>query len=91
METSPLVFSYHRMDEQSDASPEFDKVIEATRLEQDPVKRRALFKKASEIVWDDAPWIWLHVEKFLIAHRSNIKGVELLSTEMFYPTYATTD
>ncbi|MBU4426237.1 MAG: hypothetical protein KKB35_05820, partial [Proteobacteria bacterium] len=72
-------------------SPDFDKAIEATRLEQDPAKRLALFKKASEIVWDDAPWIWLHVEKFLIVHRTNIKGLELLSTEMFYPTYATMD
>jgi len=67
----------------------FDKAIEATRLEQDPEKRLELFKKASEIVWDDCPWIWLHVEKFVIAYSSKIKGLVVTSTELFYPTYVT--
>jgi peptide/nickel transport system substrate-binding protein len=71
------------------SSPEFDKAIEATRVEQDPKKRSELFKKAGEIVWDDCPWIWLHVEKFVIAYRSNIKGLVVTPTEKFYPTYVT--
>jgi peptide/nickel transport system substrate-binding protein len=71
------------------SSPAFDKAIEATRLEQDPQKRMELFKKAGEIVWDDCPWIWLHVEKFVIAYSSKIKGLVVTSTELFYPTYAT--
>jgi ABC-type transport system substrate-binding protein len=71
------------------SNPEFDKAIEATRLEQDPEKRLALFKRASEIVWDDCPWIWLHTEKFVLAYRSNIKGLVVTNTEKFYPTYVT--
>jgi peptide/nickel transport system substrate-binding protein len=71
------------------SSPEYDKAIEATRLEQDSKKRLELFKKASEIVWDDCPWIWLHVEKFVIAYSSKIKGMVVTSTEKFYPTYVT--
>jgi peptide/nickel transport system substrate-binding protein len=71
------------------SSPEFDKVIDATRSEQDPKKRLEMFKKAEEIVWDDCPWIWLHVEKFLIAYKSNLKGMIVLPTEEFYPTYVT--
>ncbi len=71
------------------SNPEYDKVMEATRLEQDPQKRLSLFKKASDIVWDDSPWIWLHVEKFVIAYRSNIKGMVVTGTEQFYPTYVT--
>jgi peptide/nickel transport system substrate-binding protein len=71
------------------SSPAFDKAIEATRLEQDPQKRLELFKMAGEIVWDDCPWIWLHVEKFVIAYSSKIKGLVVTSTELFYPTYAT--
>jgi len=70
-------------------NPEFDKVIEASRMEQDPQKRLALLKKASEIVWDDCPWIWLHTEKFLIAYRSNLKGMVVTAWETFYPTYVT--
>jgi peptide/nickel transport system substrate-binding protein len=72
------------------SNPEFDKAIEASRLEQDPKKRLELFKKAEEIVWDDCPWIWLHTEKFLIAYKSNLKGMVVTSKETFYPTYVTT-
>ncbi len=71
------------------SNPEYDKAIEATRLEQDTKKRDALFKKASEIVWDDCPWIWLHTEKFVIAYKNKIKGLVVTPTEKFYPTYVT--
>jgi len=71
------------------SNPVYDKAIEATRLEQNLEKRLALFKKASEIVWDDCPWIWLHTEKFVIAYSSKIKGLVVTSTEKFYPTYVT--
>jgi peptide/nickel transport system substrate-binding protein len=71
------------------SSPEFDKAIEASRMEQDPNKRLELFKKAEEIVWDDCPWIWLHTEKFLIAYKSNLKGMVVTPKETFYPTYVT--
>jgi ABC-type transport system substrate-binding protein len=71
------------------SSPEFDKAIEASRMEQDPNKRLELLKKAEEIVWDDCPWIWLHTEKFLIAYKSNLKGMVVTSKETFYPTYVT--
>jgi peptide/nickel transport system substrate-binding protein len=73
------------------SNPEYDKAVEATRLEQDPQKRMALFKKASEIVWDDCPWIWLHVEKFVIAYSSKIQGMVVTPTEKFFPTYITMD
>ena len=71
------------------SSPEFDKAIEASRMEQDPNKRLELFKKAEEIVWEDCPWIWLHTEKFLIAYKSNLKGMVVTPKETFYPTYVT--
>jgi ABC-type transport system substrate-binding protein len=69
------------------SSPEFDKAIEAARIEQDPNKRLELFKKAGEIVWCDCPWIWLYVEKFVIAYSSKIQNMAVTPTEMFYPTY----
>jgi len=69
------------------SNPEYDKVIEASREEQNPKKRLELLKKASEMVWDDCPWIWLHVEKFVIAYSSKIKNMPVTSTEKFYPTY----
>jgi len=71
------------------SNPEYDRVMDASRLEQDTKKRLALFKNASEIVWGDCPWLWLHTEKFLIAYSSKIKGLVVTNTEKFYPTYVT--
>ncbi len=70
-------------------NPEYDKVMKASREEQDSQKRLALLKQASEIVWADSPWIWLHVEKFVIAYSSKIKGMVVTPTEKFYPHYIT--
>jgi peptide/nickel transport system substrate-binding protein len=70
-------------------NPEYDKIMKASREEQDPQKRSALLKQASEIVGDDAPWLWLHVEKFVIAYSSKIKGMVVTPTEKFYPHYIT--
>ena len=73
------------------SNPEYDALMKETRKEQDPDARYALLKKASEMVWDDCPWIWLHVEKFVLAYSSKIKGMVVTPTEKFYPTYITMD
>jgi peptide/nickel transport system substrate-binding protein len=70
-------------------NPEYDKIMKASREEQDPQKRLALLKQASEIVWADSPWLWLHVEKFVLAYSSKIKGMVVTPTEKFYPHYIT--
>jgi ABC-type transport system substrate-binding protein len=64
---------------------EYDTIMKDSRKEQDPQKRLALLKKASQKVWDDCPWLWLHVEKFVIAYSSKIKGMVVTPTEKFYP------
>ncbi len=68
---------------------EYDNVMKASREAQDPQKRLELLKQASEIVWADSPWMWLHVEKFVIAYSSKIKGMVVTPTEKFYPQYIT--
>ena len=68
---------------------EYDKIMRASREEQDTKKRLTLLKKASDVVWDDCPWLWLHVEKFVLAYSNEIKGLVLTPTEKFYPTYVT--
>ncbi len=68
---------------------DYDKIMLASRQEQDPEKRLALLKQASDIVWEDSPWLWLHVEKFVMAFSNKIKGLVLTPTEKFYPTYVT--
>ena len=70
-------------------NPKYDAIMKDSRKEQDPKKRLALLKQASEMVWDDCPWLWLHVEKFVLAYSSNIKGMVVTPTEKFYPQYIT--
>jgi len=70
-------------------NPVYDKLMNASRQEQDPQKRLELLKKASLIIWDDCPWLWLHVEKFVIAYSAKIKGLVVTPTEKFYPQYIT--
>jgi ABC-type transport system substrate-binding protein len=70
-------------------NPEYDKILEESRTEQNLEKRKALLAKGSKIVWDDCPWIWLHVEKFVIAYSAKIKGMIVTPTERFYPGYIT--
>jgi peptide/nickel transport system substrate-binding protein len=38
------------------SNPEVDKLIDEARIEMDPAKRGALYKKMQAIVHDDAPW-----------------------------------
>lgn len=71
------------------SNPVFDELMKETRKAQDPEKRFELLKQASEIVWEDCPWIWLHVEKFVLAYSSKIKDLVVTPTEKFYPTYIT--
>jgi peptide/nickel transport system substrate-binding protein len=69
----------------------FDKLIETARREQDYIKRLELYKRASEIVWDDCPWLWLHTERFVMAYRSTLKNLIITNTEKFFPTYTTVE
>ena len=73
------------------SNPVYDDLMKDTRKEQDIDKRFDLLKTASGMVWEDCPWIWLHVEKFVLAYSSRIKGMVVTPTEKFYPTYVTMD
>ena len=67
-------------------NPEVDKLIEEAQMSQDPNKRKELYKKASTIIWDDAPWIFLYDQKFTIVYRKNVKGIVVLPMEKFNPS-----
>lgn len=69
------------------SNPQYDEIMEKSRLEQDPAKRKELLIQASKIIWEDCPWLWLHIEKFVIAYSSKIQGMVVTPTEKFYPQY----
>jgi peptide/nickel transport system substrate-binding protein len=56
--------------------------------EPDRQKRAGLYCDASKIVWDDAPWAFLWVQRFPIVHSTKIKNVTSLPSEKFYAVYA---
>jgi peptide/nickel transport system substrate-binding protein len=68
---------------------EYDKLMDASRKEQDPKKRAEIFQQGTKMIWDDSPWLWLHAEKFVLAYSAKIKGLVVTPTEKFYPTYIT--
>lgn len=70
---------------------EVDKLIEEARISQDPKIREDSYQKASALIWDDAPWIFLYQQRFTIVHRKNVKGITVLPMEKFNPVYATVE
>jgi ABC-type transport system substrate-binding protein len=72
-------------------NPEYDKMVGAARQTMDPAKRKALYKQAATMLWNDAAAIWLYVEPFSIAYQKKYKGLQIRPNERLYPTYATMD
>ncbi len=54
---------------------EVDALLEEARVTPDRTIREGLYKQALEIIWDEAPWIFLHNEGQVNGVRSNVKGL----------------
>ncbi len=67
---------------------ELDKLLDQARAEPNPEKRLELYRKAVELVWNDPPWIFLYVQKYVIAHKSYVKGIKVYPIEKFDITEA---
>jgi len=72
-------------------NPEFDRLIEKARISQSPAERKELYKKVSMVLWDEAPLLFLYEPQYTIAHRKNVKGIEVFPMEKFNPVYATVE
>ncbi len=57
------------------ANDEVDALLDEARVTPDRAVRQGLYLEAIEIIWDDAPWIFLHNEGQVNAVRSNVKGL----------------
>ncbi|RME46160.1 MAG: ABC transporter substrate-binding protein [Chloroflexi bacterium] len=69
-------------------NPKVDELINAAGQETDPAKRKELYCQASEIIWNEAPWIFLWVQRFPIVYRADITNVDYHPTEKFAAMYA---
>ena len=70
-------------------NPKYDQAVGGARQIMDPATRLALYKQAGTMLWEDAAAIWLHVEPFAIAHKSQFQNLDIRANERIYPTYAT--
>jgi len=61
-----------------------DRLLEQAMVETDQQKRLDLYKQAIEIIWRDAPWIFLYTQKNFAAKVSNLEGVIVHFGENFY-------
>lgn len=61
-----------------------DSLLEKALSETDKGKRKKLYDRASELIWEDAPMIFLYVQNFVLAQRADLEGIKVLPTEEFY-------
>ncbi len=65
-----------------------DELILKAQKETDPEVRKELYCEASKIVWEEAPWIFLWVQRFPIVYSAKVTGVSYLPNEKFDALYA---
>lgn len=65
------------------ANEEVDRLLDAARTTADPEERARLYADAQKIIWEEAPWLFLHNEAVITAMRSNVTGFISHPTERF--------
>jgi len=69
-------------------NPKVDEVILAADSESNPDKRKQLYCQMAKTVWEEAPWIFLYVQRFPIVHSARVRDVGGIPNEKFYAVYA---
>ena len=68
------------------SNPELDELLADTKLGPaavDPEQRAELLAQAQEIIWNDAPHLWLYAPDLLAGYRADVEGLVVLPT-IFY-------
>jgi peptide/nickel transport system substrate-binding protein len=58
-----------------------DYLLDAARIEINPVARHEMYREAMTIIKEEAPWVFMFWPVQVLMHRDNIDGLVLLSTE----------
>ncbi len=69
-------------------NPEAEELIAQANATVDEAQRADLYAQASRVIWDDAPWIFLWVQRFPMVHASDVTNISGLPNEKFYALYA---
>lgn len=70
------------------SNPDVDAFLDRAREVADPVLRQQYYVLAQQLIWKDAPWIFLHYEDIIVAMKPGIAGVEIQPIERWVLTYA---
>ncbi len=63
-------------------SQRFNELLDRGRVETDEDARRAIYAEALQVAYEEAPWIFLHSERQLVAIRDEVEGLRVLPTEL---------
>jgi peptide/nickel transport system substrate-binding protein len=69
-------------------NPQVDALLTKANTESDQAARQADYCAASKVIWSDAPWIFLWVQRFPMVTTAKVTGVQSIPTESFYTVYA---
>ena len=78
---SGLATSYYK-------NSQVDALLAKANSESDQSARQADYCSASKLVWNDAPWVFLWVQRFPIVTSAKVTGVQSIPNESFYTVYA---
>ena len=69
-------------------SEEVDRLVAEANQEVDEERRAELYAEASRVIWEDAPWIFLWVQRFPMVHSAEVTNIGGLPNEKFHAIYA---
>jgi peptide/nickel transport system substrate-binding protein len=75
--TGPYNFSGYK-------NPKLDALIRQARQASDVKQRKALYAQIRAIVWEDAPYIFVHYETYNYAMKPQVHGSQVLPTLQLY-------
>ncbi|MDR7452735.1 MAG: glutathione ABC transporter substrate-binding protein GsiB, partial [Armatimonadota bacterium] len=70
-------------------NPRVDQLLDEARSTIDDAKRKELYREAQQLIWNDAPWVFLWTQKWYVATVRNLKGVRVLPIEKWDTSNAT--
>jgi len=80
------VYHYYKTDASNNytgySSPKVDELLDNARTVSDQDERASMYKEMAEILWDDAPFIFMYHELDYKAMKSNVKGFKHIPDTM---------
>ena len=60
------------------SNPTVDELLDRIASEVSEIRRVELYREVQEVIWRDAPAVWLYFEDVLVATRPGVKGLQIL-------------